>query len=81
METKLVNSVFWSLYLVPANTVCPISAISTIPRATLVATFSNIIRHVCLCLQAEGHQFQYILQTNYHMYQGIYSPSLVSISK
>jgi hypothetical protein len=64
----------------PARATSITNGISAIPRAMWAATFTDMQRRVDLRLQAEGNQFQHLLQPNY-IYQDIYSPNFVFVSK
>jgi hypothetical protein len=52
------------------------------PPATLAATFAKVERLVALYLQADGKQFQRLLQTNnLRIYKVMYSSNFIFISK
>jgi hypothetical protein len=53
MEMKLGNSVLCNIDPVPA---CPGRAMCTIAPAMLAAVFTDMVRPVGLCLQAEGNR-------------------------
>jgi hypothetical protein len=61
VKTKLGSTVVCNSAFMPACQVRAISAFPTTPSAMLAALFAGVERHVNLCLQAQGNQYQHLL--------------------